>query len=284
MNTNIVALILAGLAVVIGVVFFLTTSINNTMMDNRNHEDGVVEEYEISPGDVAGKIKNNERFVLLDVRTPEEYEKFHLKDALLLPVQELSAQSLADIGLGADAKDTEIIVYCRSGTRGKTAYDIMQSLGYTNVKNIAGGMIHWQEDNYPFGETGVYVGPTTGMMMEGSTVQTTDGPRIALDRASHDFGVVPQYGGVVETTFTITNKGTKTLSIGTITTSCSCTSARISQTDVAAGGEATLTVSFDPDFNAEPTGVFKRTVFIPTNDSTNSEVEVVLQVDIAEGV
>jgi len=246
---------------------------------SEDHDDDAVAAYEIYPGDVVKKIQNGEDIVLLDVRTPEEYESVHLEGALLLPVQELSQQSLAAIGLGESAKDQEIIIYCRSGARSKTAYDILVSLGYTNTKSVAGGMIHWEEDEYPFTQVGAYmraVGQTVG-------VAAGDGPKIVLNRDTHDFGKIQQYGGVVETTFIVKNEGTKSLSVGTITTSCSCTSAEISNTNIAVGESAVLTVRFDPDFHDEPRDIFKRTVFIPTNDPLNSEAEVTITVDIAEG-
>ncbi|MEX0931074.1 MAG: DUF1573 domain-containing protein, partial [Candidatus Paceibacterota bacterium] len=211
-----------------------------------------------------------------------EYEEVHLENALLLPVQELSAQSLADIGLGEDAKDKEIIIYCRSGARSKTAYDIMKSLGYTNIKSVSGGMIHWEEDNYPFTETGAYTGSRL-MMSESESAESDSGPRITFDRTFHDFGMIPQYGGTVQETFTVKNSGTEILIIGDITTSCSCTSAMISDASIDPDDSATLTVVFDPDFHGEPLDVFKRTVFIPTNDPTTSEAEITIQVDIAEG-
>ena len=246
-----------------------------------SHEDGDVEEYEIYPGDVAQKMERGEEFILLDVRTPEEYEEVHLSGALLLPVQELSQKSLASIGLGESAKDKEIIIYCRSGARSKTAYDIMKSLGYTNIKSVAGGMIHWEEDNYPFTETGAYTGPST--KSESANVAPDSGPRITLDRTFHDFGVVPQYGGTVTATFDVKNEGAKTLTVGDITTSCSCTSASISVTSIEPGKNAKLTVVFDTNFHEEPLEVFKRTIFIPTNDPATPEAEIVIQVDIAEG-
>ena len=143
----------------------LTTTESSHEEEAEHHDDDRVEPYEIYPGDVAEKIKNNEDIILLDVRTPEEYETVHLENALLLPVQELLQQSLNQIGLGENMKDREIILYCRSGARSKTAYDIMKSLGYTNIKSVGGGMIHWEEDNYPFTESGKY---------EGSTISATD--------------------------------------------------------------------------------------------------------------
>jgi len=282
MNKNNITVTLLVLAAIIGTGYFLTTDTGrNTMMMEEHHEDEMVEDYEIYPGDVVDKIKNKEDIILLDVRTLEEYEEVHLENALLLPVQELSVQSLASIGLGEDAKDKEIIIYCRSGARSKTAYDIMDSLGYTNIKSVAGGMIHWEEDQYPFTESGEYMG--LHMTTTNNVGVQTEGPRITLENSFHDFGVIPQYGGTVEKEFMVKNTGTKTLVVGDITTSCSCTSAQISEREIKAGGEAVLTVVFNPDFHEEPKDVFKRTIFVPTNDPITPEAEVVIQVDIDEG-
>jgi len=283
MNTSNITNIFVAFVIIIGIGYFFTINMNNNnmMMGVDHDENEMVESYEIYPGDVADKIKNNEDVILLDVRTLEEYKEIHLKNSLLLPVQEMSMQSLTDIGLGEDAKDKEIIIYCRSGARGKTAYDIMHSLGYTNIKSIAGGMIHWEEDNYPFTEAGEYMG--LNMMSNGDDKVLVDGPKITLDRTLHNFGVIPQYGGIVEALFTVKNSGTETLTIGDITTSCSCTSAKIASQSIQPGEESTLTVYFDPNFHEEPLDVFKRTVFIPTNDPTTPEAEVAVQVDIKEG-
>lgn len=282
MNTKSIRFSLLAVIAIFGIVYFFMANNTEMMNNNGNHEDGAIESYEIYPGDVADKIKNNENIILLDVRTPEEYEESHLQNTLLLPVQQLSSQSLMDIGLGESAKDKEIIIYCRSGARSKTAYDIMKSLGYTNIKSVAGGMIHWEEDNYPFIETGAYAGSRM-MMNENNADALENGSRIIFDRTFHDFGVIPQYGGTVQETFTVKNSGKEVLIIGDITTSCSCTSVTISSTSIDPGKSATLIVVFDPDFHEEPLGVFKRTVFIPTNDPTTPEAEVVIQVDIDEG-
>ena len=245
------------------------------------HNDAL-KSYEISPGEVVNKVRSNENVVLLDVRTLEEYEDVHLKDALLLPVQELSQETLTSIGLGEDMKEKEIILYCRSGARSQTAYNIMESLGYTNIKSVAGGMIHWEEDNYPLTESGPYTGPMM-MSSSGETATEVDGPKVSLNRTLHDFGVIPQYGGTVETTFVVANDGTEDLEIGQITTSCSCTSATIADSVIEPGDESILTVVFDPNLHEEPLDVFKRTVFLPTNDLNTPEAEVAVQVDIQEG-
>jgi len=242
------------------------------------HNDDEVASYEIYPGVVADKISAGEDIVLLDVRTPEEYEEIHLENALLLPVSELSANTLADIGLGGDAKNKEIIIYCRSGARSKQAYDIMNSLGYTNIKSVAGGMVHWQEDNYPFTEIGEYDGSTSS-----NSKVDEYGAKISFDRTTHDFGNVPQSQGILETVFEVRNAGKSVLEIGELSTSCGCTTAELSNKSIQPDESAILTVYFDPDFHKEPSDKLTRTVFIPTNDLSNPEAEVKITVDILEG-
>ncbi|MCA9361522.1 DUF1573 domain-containing protein [Candidatus Kaiserbacteria bacterium] len=283
MNQTTIGVLVIGVVLLVGGFFYFGSDnmMSDGMDEMREHNDDLAP-HEISPSDVVKKVRDNKDVILLDVRTLEEYEEIHLKGALLLPVQELSQETLTNIGLGEDAKDKEIVLYCRSGARSQTAYNVMKSLGYTNIKSVAGGMIHWQEDQYPLTESGSYTGP----MMNSEDIDVaavTDGPKISIDRKLHDFGLIPQYGGTVETTFAVTNNGTETLEIGTLTTSCSCTTATISDTSIEPNGNATLTVVFDPDFHEEPLDVFKRTVFIPTNDPNNPEAEVSVQVDITEG-
>lgn len=285
MNKNNTIIVIA-IIVLLGVIYFFTMDIKRDEMMSEEHHgdemgDEMVESYEIYPGVVADKIGNGEDIILLDVRTLEEYTEVHLKNSILLPVQELSQKSLTEVGLGEGYKNKEIIIYCRSGTRSKTAYDIMNSLGYTNIKSVAGGMIHWEEDNYPFTETGEYEG--SYIINKSSEKALSNGSRIVIDRTFHDFGIIPQFGGIVETTFTIKNNGTEILTIGDITTSCGCASSVVESKSILAGEKTTLTVYFDPDFHEEPVGVFKRTIFIPTNDPTNQEAEIVIQVDIEEG-
>ena len=285
MNTKLIAGVFA-IFLLAGLTWHVTAGQDElaeaTHVETEHHDDDSVASHEIYPGDLVTKIKNNEDVILLDVRTLEEYEEIHLENALLLPVQELSQQTLTEIGLGESAKDKEIVLYCRSGNRSQTAYNIMESLGYTNIKSVAGGMIHWEEDEYPFTESGEYREPESSSNGD-SPIVSTDAPKIVIDRDLHDFGVIPQSGGTVATNFIVTNSGTQTLEVGQITTSCSCTSATISSSSIEPGEEAELTVVFDPDFHEEPVNVFKRTVFIPTNDPNNSELEIAVQMDIAEG-
>ena len=81
-----------------------------------------VEEYRKSPD-----------AVLLDVRSPQEYQEGHISDSKNVPLQ-----SLNGIGAVTAKKDTPIFVYCYSGSRSRQAVSILQRMGYTNVKNIGG--------------------------------------------------------------------------------------------------------------------------------------------------
>ncbi len=77
-------------------------------------------------------------YIILDVRTREEYDEGHIPGAILIPNTEIEAraeETLTD-------KEQLILVYCRSGRRSKLAAQILVELGYTNVKEF-GGIIDW---------------------------------------------------------------------------------------------------------------------------------------------
>lgn len=70
--------------------------------------------------------------VFIDVREPFEFHTGHVKGALNIPPTKLmkGAKELQDL-----PKDTEIIVYCRTGSRSNVAMHILRELGYTNIVN-----------------------------------------------------------------------------------------------------------------------------------------------------
>ena len=79
-----------------------------------------------------------EGYIILDVRTQEEYGQGHIPGAILIPNTEIEAKAeelLTD-------KDQLILVYCRSGRRSKLAAEALVELGYTNIKEF-GGIIDW---------------------------------------------------------------------------------------------------------------------------------------------
>ena len=83
--------------------------------------------------------------VILDVRTKGEYDSGHIYGATLIPVTELQAR----IGELASHVNDEILVYCGSGGRSKTASGILDSNGFTKVYNMLGGITAWNSAGYP---------------------------------------------------------------------------------------------------------------------------------------
>ena len=77
--------------------------------------------------------------VLVDVREEAEYITGHARDAQLLPVDELDAES-ADLVVGA--KTTPVLVYCRTGRRSREAAQKLETLGYTEIYDM-GGLVGW---------------------------------------------------------------------------------------------------------------------------------------------
>ena len=71
--------------------------------------------------------------VLLDVRTPQEYQEGHIPGSKNLPLQ-----TIDKVDSIVENKDTVLYVYCHSGARSRQAVSYLQHMGYTNVNNIGG--------------------------------------------------------------------------------------------------------------------------------------------------
>ncbi|MBR9699343.1 DUF1573 domain-containing protein [Candidatus Woesearchaeota archaeon] len=120
-------------------------SANPVITQEKDHDEDAKMNFEISPFELNEKIHNKESFKLLDVREDFEYEENHLKDTSLLSVNKITQEELDKLGL---KKDDEIVVYCRSGRRSAKAYELLTALGYSNVKSLQGGILHWMEEGY----------------------------------------------------------------------------------------------------------------------------------------
>jgi adenylyltransferase/sulfurtransferase len=95
---------------------------------------------QITVQDLKRKQDAHENFFLLDVREPHEYPIANL-GAPLIPVGSLDSR-IAEIPV---AKDAEIVVHCRSGARSQKAAVILRNHGFTNVQNLAGGILEWAD-------------------------------------------------------------------------------------------------------------------------------------------
>ena len=80
-------------------------------------------------------------YIILDVRTEEEYNEGHIPNAILIPNTEIRERAELEL----TDQDQLILVYCRSGNRSKLAAAILVELGYTNVVEF-GGINSWPYD------------------------------------------------------------------------------------------------------------------------------------------
>ena len=94
---------------------------------------------QISQSEAAGLMKTEADYILLDVRTDEEFHEGHIPGAICIPnetITDIEPKKLPD-------KDQLILVYCRSGRRSKEAAQKLADMGYTNIREF-GGIIDWR--------------------------------------------------------------------------------------------------------------------------------------------
>lgn len=94
----------------------------------------------ISAADVKARLDAGESLNLVDVREPFENADFNI-GGVLVPLGKIQTMQTDDID---ELKDQEVIVYCRSGNRSGQACLILETMGFTNVKNLVGGMMGWE--------------------------------------------------------------------------------------------------------------------------------------------
>ena len=90
--------------------------------------------------------------LLLDVRTEAEFESGHLRNARRIIVDEfVLGEYEKKLGklLGKLANDAPVIVYCRSGRRSGIAQGVLVEDGYSNIRNLEGGILAWGEAGLP---------------------------------------------------------------------------------------------------------------------------------------
>ncbi|HET6993870.1 MAG TPA: rhodanese-like domain-containing protein [Chitinophagaceae bacterium] len=95
----------------------------------------------ISVDEVKRRLDAGEKINLIDVREPQENADFNI-GGQLVPLGYIQTMQVDDI---ENLKNEEVILYCRSGNRSGQACLILDTLGFTNTKNLAGGMLAWQE-------------------------------------------------------------------------------------------------------------------------------------------
>lgn len=237
LNRSIIILSIISLVTV----FFITKKVVQTKPDpnSNNFQNISVEDFDTA-------LSSNDPFVV-DVHTPEQT---HIPgtDAFIdfTKVKDRLSEFPED-------KDTEILVYCQSGSMSLKASKDLVNAGYTNVKNLVGGVNAWRETHQ-----GIEISPQT-----------------------QDLGTVI-YGDIPTTKFTLTNNTDKIVNITRLSTSCSCTKAEANQKTIEAYQSVPIKVSFNPAVHKDDSdlGQLSRNIFIETDHINFSKLEATITANV----
>lgn len=95
---------------------------------------------DINVQELKQKLDQDEKFLFIDVRERHEYEDFNL-GGKLIPLGDIP-EAIASL---EEHKSDEIVIYCRSGQRSGMAQQFLQQHGFSNVRNLTGGVLAWVE-------------------------------------------------------------------------------------------------------------------------------------------
>ncbi len=101
----------------------------------------------ITVDQLKARMDAGEKLHIIDVREPEEYAVSNI-GATLIPLGKIQAMQIEEL---EDLKNEELIIHCRSGKRSLTACLFLESMGFTNTKNLEGGILAWEEKFKPQG-------------------------------------------------------------------------------------------------------------------------------------
>jgi rhodanese-related sulfurtransferase len=93
----------------------------------------------ITVTELKARLDAGEKIHLIDVREPAEYDEVNI-NGLLVPLGKIRNMETEEL----DAwKNEEVIVHCRSGVRSAQACMLLEQMGFTNTKNVEGGIMAW---------------------------------------------------------------------------------------------------------------------------------------------
>ena len=89
--------------------------------------------------DVKAKLDRGDRFTLIDVREPHEFQICRIPGSILIPLGDLAKR------MGELDPNAEIVAQCKSGARSQKAVDFLKQNGFKNVRNMTGGILAWSD-------------------------------------------------------------------------------------------------------------------------------------------
>lgn len=99
---------------------------------------------QIRTAELKIKIETKQNLAILDTRSPEEYEVSHILGAKLIDYNNFKPQDVLPFN-----KSSEVIVYCTVGARSENIGEKLLELGFTDVKNLYGGIFQWVNEDGP---------------------------------------------------------------------------------------------------------------------------------------
>ena len=103
----------------------------------------------ISLEELKSKYDKKENFLLLDVRTPIEYEEFHVPIAVNLPLDNISKAEVEKLAQGRP-----VIAICKAGGRSRKACEILINSGFSDIATVDVGSDAWKNSGFPIKESG----------------------------------------------------------------------------------------------------------------------------------
>jgi rhodanese-related sulfurtransferase len=99
----------------------------------------------ITSADLVKRLEGEDVPVILDVRSPEEYAEGHIPGAINVPYDQIAA----NLDSLESYMTAEIVVYCRTGRRAGVAENALREAGFTQVADLKGHMVAWNEAGLP---------------------------------------------------------------------------------------------------------------------------------------
>lgn len=146
-----IILLSMGIFLIIGLIVFSVQQKNSNMKNVLNEEKNMIsntkttKQYNnLSAAEFTELIKKEE-VIVVDVRTEAEYNRGHIKNSKLIPIDKFDKTMDGD----PLPKDKKILVYCQSGNRSRTAASSLIVRGYSEVFNLKGGILSWETSGQP---------------------------------------------------------------------------------------------------------------------------------------
>ena len=92
------------------------------------------------------RLQTNDTVLILDSREENEFAVSHINNALFVGFNDFSSEEISD---SIQNKNTAVIVYCSLGIRSEEIGEKLKKAGFTNVKNLYGGIFEWKNAGYP---------------------------------------------------------------------------------------------------------------------------------------